>query len=234
MKSLVFDTGPLISLTLNNLLWVLDPLKGRFLGDFFVPPSVKTELVDKPLQSKKYKLEALQILPFFNREAIKIYDNPKLDAKTKELLNLVDNTFRAKGRYIQLVHYPDMQVIAAALLLNANAVVIDEYTTRLMVENPRRICRRMERKLHTKFTINEKNLVKLSEITKSIKVLRSVELIAIAYEHGLLDRYLFEGEKRFVKQPKKALLEGALWGLKLNGCSISEDEIMDVLNIETA
>ena len=90
----------------------------------------------------------------------------------------------------------------------------------------------MERKLHTKVTINHDNLRKLKEITKGIPVLRSVELMTIAYELGLLDKYLFEGEKKIVRKPRKTLLEGVLWGLKLNGCAVSEEEIAEVIRLE--
>ena len=32
MKTLVFDAGPIISMTMNNLLWLLKPLKKQFDG----------------------------------------------------------------------------------------------------------------------------------------------------------------------------------------------------------
>ena len=40
MKSLVFDAGPVISLTTNNLLWLLDVLKGDYEGEFYIPEGV--------------------------------------------------------------------------------------------------------------------------------------------------------------------------------------------------
>ena len=55
MKSLVFDAGPIISLTMNNLLWLLDPLKVNFKGEFYIPMAVKGELVDRPLTTKKFR-----------------------------------------------------------------------------------------------------------------------------------------------------------------------------------
>ncbi|MFP4111779.1 MAG: hypothetical protein ACLFPQ_02890 [Candidatus Woesearchaeota archaeon] len=232
MKTLVFDTGPLITLTLNNLLWVLDPMKERFKGEFVVPVKVKQELIDNPLRSKKYKLEALQILPYFNRNILKIFRHLELEKKTQEIIDLADNTFSAKGNYIKVVHEADVQVIASAIILNADAAVIDEYTARYLVENPMKIAKRMERKLHTNVSVNRENLQKLKNMMKGLKVLRSLEIIAIAYELGFLDRYLFEGEKRFVKRPKRTLLEAALWGIKLNGCSVSEKEIEEIMNLE--
>ena len=55
MKSLVFDAGPIITLTMNNLLWLLNPLKNNFKGEFYLSAAVKEELIDRPLQTKKYK-----------------------------------------------------------------------------------------------------------------------------------------------------------------------------------
>jgi hypothetical protein len=62
-------------------------------------------------------------------------------------------------------------------------------------------------------------------------VIRSTELVTIAYEKGLLDR-LTENAKKIVPDINKAVLEGALWGVKLNGCSVKEDEITDILKME--
>ena len=62
MKSIVFDSGPIISFDLNNLLWLLVPLKREFNGKFYITSAVKRELVDKPLEIKKYKFEVRQCL----------------------------------------------------------------------------------------------------------------------------------------------------------------------------
>ena len=60
MKALVFDSGPIINLALNNMLWILKPLKEKFKGDFYITESVKRECIDRPLTSKKFKYEALE------------------------------------------------------------------------------------------------------------------------------------------------------------------------------
>ena len=62
MKCLVFDSGPIISLTTNNLLWILEPLKNKFKGRFVITEGVRKELIDKPLTTKKFKFEALHCL----------------------------------------------------------------------------------------------------------------------------------------------------------------------------
>ena len=46
MNTLFFDTGPVISMTMNHILWVLRPLKKQFNGNFFITDFVKKELID--------------------------------------------------------------------------------------------------------------------------------------------------------------------------------------------
>ena len=41
MKSIIFDAGPVISLTTNNLLWTLRELKERCNGSFYITEAVK-------------------------------------------------------------------------------------------------------------------------------------------------------------------------------------------------
>ena len=62
---------------------------------------------------------------------------------------------------------------------------------------------------------------------QGIRVIRSLELVTIAYELGFFKDYYLE-----LPDPKKTLLEGLLWAIKLNGCSVSEHEIGEVMQIE--
>lgn len=227
MKSIVFDTGPIITLAMNNLLDVFPKLKDSFKGEFYITPAIKNEVIDRPLDSKKFKFEALQVLHQMQSGVFKLYQS-NLDKKTEELLFIANNSFKAQGNYIQIVHYAEMEVIAAALELNADAIVVDERTTRLLVENPFLIKERLEKKLHTNVEINRENISQLKTILSGIKVLRSVELITVAYEKGFLDNFV----PRDLKEPRKELLTAVLWGVKLAGCSVSEDEIDSLLRIE--
>jgi len=223
MKALIFDTGPIISLTLNNLLWVLEPLKKQFKGDFFITSAVETELIKRPLASKKFKFEALQVLHYLDKGVIKIYENEHIKEKTLDLLDIANNSFQAYGHNINIVNFAEIEVLVAALELKANAVVIDERTTRALVENPMYMKKRLGKKLHTNITVNKKNVNLFTAFTKGIKVIRSSELATIAFELGFLDKYLTK-----IENPKKTLLESILWGIKLNGCALSTDEINEL------
>lgn len=228
MKSIVFDTGPIISLTTNNLLWLLDPLKIQFNGGFFVSSTVKKELVDKPLLTKKFKFEALQVLQSIQDGVLEVIDNKNIRTDSQRLYQLANNVFYANNHPISIVHVGEIEGIAAAQYLHADAFIIDERTTRVLIEDPRKLAYILQHKLHTPISVNHKNLSSFLRRVKDIKLLRSFELAVIAYELGLLDKYILN-----IPSSKKILLDGLLWGIKLNGCAVSQREINEVVKLES-
>ena len=227
MKSLIFDAGPIISLATNNLLWVLEPLKKEFNGKFYITEPVKHELVDRPLETKKFKFEAIQVEKLLETGVIEIADNSFIREKTPRLLGTANEIFRAYNNYMRIVHFAEISVIAAAINLNADAIVIDEKTTRFLMENPKMIVEILRKTLHTPISINESNLKEFRNNVNNIRAIRSVELVAVAYELGILDSYITK-----IPDARKNLLESVLWGVKLNGCAVSKDEIGQILRIE--
>jgi hypothetical protein len=227
MKSIIFDTGPIISLAMNNLLWILKPLKERFNGEFYIPEAVKKECVDKPLTSKRYKYEAIQVLKLIEEGTVKIYDNEKLRVDTLHLLELANSLFKAQGNFVRIVQFAEIETVVAAKVLGAECIVVDEFITRTLIENPPSAQQRLENKLHMKVDSEKNNLSDFKEKVQGIKVIRSIELVTIAYELGFFKEYYLH-----LPTPKKTLLEGLLWGVKLNGCSVSEREIDEVIKIE--
>ena len=227
MKSIVFDAGPVISLTTNNLLWLLEELKKKYKGEFYLAEAAKRELIDMPLETKKFKFEALQVLRCINEDILKIIQNSELEEETISLINLANNCFNAQGNWLRLVHYADMAGLSACIRLNADAFVVDERTARLLVENPDRLVSILKDTLHTDIKINKDNLEEFRRKTKNIKLIRSVELVAVAYEQGLLNKYLPN-----IPDAKRTLLESVLWGVKLNGCAVSRDEIDQIIRLE--
>ena len=88
MKSIIFDTGPIISLATNNLLSVFKKLKESFNGEFYITTAVKKEVIERPLDSKRYKFEALQVLKQYQDGVFKLYDATQLKEKTEKLMFL--------------------------------------------------------------------------------------------------------------------------------------------------
>ena len=230
-RLLVFDTGPLISLTVNNLLSTLERLKEHYSGRFVIPESVKDELVDEPLRTKKFMFEAMQVQRLISTGVLEVVDDSDTKELTLELLRLANNSFAAKGKAIQIVQYGEMASIAAAKLLDAEVLVMDERITRELVEHPKHLADLMEKRLHTTVTVNDQNVLLLQQYISKTKILRSVELVTVAFEFGLLDRYIAAGEEQAIPEVRKKLLESVLWGLKMNGCAVSGKEIEQMLQI---
>ena len=229
MKTIVFDAGPVISLTMNNLLWILEPLKKISNAEFCITEQVKRELVDTPLnKTRKYMFEALQVLHYIENKTLDVIDNDAVRKQAYELLSIANNCFNAFGHNIQIVHEAEMSAIALYLQKKADAFAVDEKTARLLMENPDRLHHILKHTLHTKVEKNKENLSKFRKITRGIKVIRSVELVTVAYEKGLLDKYLSD-----MPDSKRTLLESVLWGVKLNGCAVSKREIEQIVKMES-
>jgi predicted nucleic acid-binding protein len=233
-KTIVFDTGPIITLTLNNLLWILKPLKEKFNGNFVICPAVFHELIQKPLMTKKYKFEALQILPYIMDKTIILKEDKEIIKNAHDLIKLANNCFIAKQNPINIFHEGEMQAIATALLTNAKTIAIDERSTRLLIENPFLLQEHLQKKLHTNIQINHHNIHKIKKIIGDIKVIRSFELGFIAYKLDLLNKYLIKEEEKLkeIDDIRESVLEGMLWAIKLAGCSVKTEDIYKIIDFE--
>jgi hypothetical protein len=227
MKNVIFDSGPIISLTTSNLLWILEELKKNLQGSFSMPLGVKRELIDRPLETRRFKFEALQVQSLIERGVINVITDSAVQQKAQQLSNLANSILSAHGQNIKIVQIGEMETLAAALLFKADAIVIDERITRTLLENPKGLQLLMEKRLHMQLKLNERALSEFEEQTRHITIIRSIELVTIAYEHGLLDKFV-------VKLPnaRRELLESILWSVKLNGCSVTDDEIDTIVRAE--
>lgn len=221
-KSIVFDTGSLISLVTNDLLWVLRPLKERFHGEFFIPPSVKKELVDYPLTTNRFKFEAVRVQSFIEKGIL----NVKERIDVTDLLHKVNHIYMSEGHGINILHYGEMEALALAVSLKADAYIVDERTMRWLIEDPEALRELLESKLHTRVHMDMGLVRNFRDFVKGIRVLRSTELMIVAYELGLLNELV---TKEF---GSKELIDGVLWGLRLKGCAISTEEIHDLVRLE--
>jgi len=230
MKALVFDSSSIISIAINNLLSILKELKKEYHGDFFITNEVLKETIDAPLRSKRFKLEAFQLANFISEGNFKLIKQD-LDNKTNYLMTLANSIFQVDGNGIIILQKGEVEALALALTINADALIVDERTTRLLIEDALKLKQLLESKLHTKIMLNRANLNYFKKETKNLKILRSSELMVIAYELGLFKDY--EISKKLIQNNfKMELLDGILWGLRLKGCAISTDEINELLRIE--
>ena len=103
------------------------------------------------------------------------------------------------------------------LEIDKKAIVVDERTTRILCEAPENLRKLLESKLHTKIDASEKNY----PMFKDFKVIRSSELVFMAYKLGIID----------LPAKKQEAMEALLYGLKFKGCTISMREIDDEIGM---
>lgn len=231
VRTITVDSGTIISMVTNNLLWTFKYLSKQYKGEFLITQSVYDELITYPMSTKKFKLESIMINDFIMEGYIKVQNPPELVDLSNEILNVANNIYSVKGEPIKILHKTEVDILALAVHLKSDAILTDERSLRLLIENPIKLLKLLADKLHTNVDMNKGKLDLFQELTKGINVLRSTELITIAYEIGLLDRYI-TSRNIVHKKYKESLLEGALWALKLKGCSISDEEIKEIMQFE--
>lgn len=227
MKALFFDAGPVISLAMNNLLWILPDLQKQYGGSFGIVPAVSQEVIERPFTSKHFKFESLQVQALVRQRVLTNVTHKEIPVLGEELLDIANNCFYTNDTYLQIVHPGEMQTLAAALLTESPAVVVDERTTRMLMEDPSALKSILSHKLERNVQVDASNINEFIRRTKTVKVLRSVELALLAYERGLLDTYLPQ-----TQDPYEDLLEAILWALKLSGCALSVREIDEIMKFE--
>ena len=225
-KAIVFDTGSIISLTANNLLWMLEPLRTQFQGSFYISKHARIELIDKPLTIKRFEFEALQAFQYIKKGIIEEITDKRVYELARKIENLANTLLGSHQQSISLVSPADAECLAAAIVFEAKALVIDERTTRLLVEDRLLLKKLMEAKLKRSLSMNKHVDRELERIVKGTKILRSFEIVVIGYQIGLLDKFLPNA-----KDAKRILLDAALWGVKTDGCAVSEKEISQVVKV---
>ncbi len=228
MRAIILDSSTIISLALNNLLWILEPLKNRYQGEFYITESIKKEIIDRPFLIKRFKLESIQISNELNKGTLKVYTEQDLTKEIQELNEVVNKIFLGKHNYLKIIDEGELTALVLAKKINAQAIVIDERTTRLLIESPASLNKLFKRKFNEDVKVEQKNLKRFKQIVGNIPIIRSVELSIAAYELGILDNYLPEKNR----QTKKDLLDALLWSMRFKGCAISEKEMQEILKEE--
>jgi alkylhydroperoxidase/carboxymuconolactone decarboxylase family protein YurZ len=220
-KVIIFDSSTIINFTMNGLLAEFRELKRIFNGRFLIPQEVKIEIVDKPLQIKRFELEALKIKELFEEKVLELpgsfgIDEAKISSKTKELMNVANNTFLGRDNPIHIIDSGETACLVLSTMLSEkgikNVISVDERTIRMLGEKPENLLDILKSKLHTQINSKKENY----KFFTGFKFIRSSELIYLAYTKGL------------VKLKNGVVLDALLYALKFNGCSISDEEINEI------
>ncbi len=216
-KILIFDSGPLINLSMNGLLYILKALKKEFDGKFIITEQVKYEVVDRPIKVPKFELGALQIKELISNNILELPSSIGINSdiikkETLLLMKKINTCMIAGDRQINLVSEAEISCLAVSAELAKrnieNIIAIDERTTRILTENPKELEKLMSNRLHIRVDLK-------CDISmfKDFRFIRSTELVYVAFKKNILN----------VKGPQ--VLEAALYATKFKGSSVSFKEI---------
>ncbi len=217
--AIFFDSGPIISLTLARLTWILPELKKHFNGPFYITPAVHHELIERPLQIRRFEFEALQVMKLVRQGTLQVYTKIPT-RRVKELTKLVNTTITLNGKSIDIMQEGEMQSIACVLETPNSVLAMDERTLRTLVEDQQSLLTLLTARFQKQVVPNKPQLQQCNELFKNVNIIRSTELVSIAYTLGLL--------KDFVPPQKdgaEVLLDAVLWAVKYGGCAITGQEI---------
>jgi len=224
-KAIVFDSGTLISFSMNGTTDLIEKLKGIFKGKFLITSEVKKEVIDTPLRIKKFELEALKIKQLLDDKVLEMPSSlgiadPEITIKTNEILNMANSFFIGNGREIHLLDSGESSCLALSRILTEkrikNILAVDERTTRMIVEKHENLKEFLEKKLHVKIKINHDSL----KFFHGFKIVRSAELAYVAYKKGL------------VKIRNENVLDALLYAMKFKGAAISGEEIEEMKRLK--
>ncbi len=217
-KVLILDSGTLINLSMNGLLYILEELKKTTSVRLAITKAVKYETIDRPAGIPRFELGALEINNLLISNILELpqsfnIEEKQLNTRTNILLEEANHALQSYDTAITIVSTAEMSCLALSSLLEKEGfetlIAIDERTTRTLCEKPENLEQIMSSKLHREITLNKKNLTEF----KNYRFIRSTELVYIAYKKGLLR----------IKDPKA--LEAALYATKFKGAAVSFEEI---------
>src|SRR3989338_756671 len=214
---IVADSSSIISLAMNCMSRVIYDLD----IDLVVTDRVYEEIVAHPINTKRYALESMRIKKLFS-DGIATIKNPSKDL-TDKILDNSNSIFKIDGRSLNILHAAEAGALALSRELNADAFLIDERTTRLLLENPNELSELLSYRNQKNIKIDYRGLESLRKLVPKIPIIRSTEIAAIAYEKGIIANN--------IGMTGTHVLEAVLCALKFSGCAISWDEINEYKKI---
>lgn len=221
-KTIIFDSGTLVSLAMANLIGVLVELKKNFKGKFLITDEVKREIIDKPLKIKRFELQALMLRSLVDQKILELpldvdVEKKEVESISKDYLLKVNSLFESNGVKVKVISEGEASCLALDKILEKkgykSVIAIDERTTRVLVEKPDNLQKLMSKKLNASVVVRKKYF---PLEFKEFKIVRSTELMYVAYKKGLIN----------LKGPE--VLSAILWALKTKGCAISSEEIEEL------
>lgn len=218
LNNVVCDSSSLISLSESCNLEALEFLRRKTGVSFLIPPGVQQEIIGHPLHVKQYWFSALRLKQLLSQNVLKVVSSPTLHQQTRHVLDLANKAFTVHGRRLKLIQEGEAECVALFSSCEAQAFLVDEKTTRLLLEAPEKLAKSMRMEYKSKVDVDDRRLNRLKKGLEGVPVIRSTELLAVAAEKGFYSG--FAGDERDA-------LSAALYALRGAGCSLSVRELAE-------
>ena len=217
MPRVICDTSSLISLMDTCTSGVLRFLREKADARFLVPPGVYEEMVSRPLGIKRYGYSAVRLRKLVEDEIVELLPGKDLAQRTQEFVGLANNSFFVDGRPLRILHEGEAECLAALKGSRHPILAVDEKTTRLLLEDPKRMRELMQGEYQRKIVVNKTSMDRFQQLAGDVLVVRSTELVALAAKRGFFQEYGSEALEAY---------HASLYALRYAGCSISSDELL--------
>jgi predicted nucleic acid-binding protein len=214
-KRIICDSSSLISMSMNCMLPLVVELSEA--ADFVISQSVYDEIITNPKRLGHHVMGPLNFSALVKSGVLRVERAD--EGKAKDILNLSNTTYYAHHQPLTIIQKGEAE--ALALAHGGATLLIDERTLRFLIESPAQLLGLLQFRLRKGITMNSERARIFQSHYKGIPIIRSSEIVAVAYEKGILGKY-FEGSGREV-------LSACLYSLKSKGCSLSNSDIEDYL-----
>ncbi|MDO8428501.1 MAG: hypothetical protein Q7S92_04785 [Candidatus Diapherotrites archaeon] len=218
---IVLDSSALISLSETCLFDVFRALNKKLGIQFIMSQGVAEESIETPSTIKRFQLSSERIQKGLNEKWIQVAQmNSESKALEERMVSLCGKLFHSNGKFIQILHKGEAESLALMQQVNSRILCMDEKTTRMLIETPNELRELIQRRQGINIQVNSTILNELNQIIPKPIIIRSTELIALAYEEGLLNETITNTIKA---------ARAALYAVKYAGCAVSEEEIENYL-----
>ncbi len=216
-KRLICDSSSLISMAMNCMLPLIVELSES--ADFIITQTVYDEIITNPERGGHHRMGPLQFRALLKNGIMKV---EKADpGEADRILGISNSIYYARHRPLTIIQRGEAE--ALALANDGDALLVDERTLRFLIEDPDNLKELLQYRMHKGVTMDRDRRKMFQSYCQGVSMIRSSEIVAVAYERGILEKY-FCGEKR-------QMLEACLWALKFKGCSLSAEDINDYLRM---
>ena len=216
MTEIICDSSSLISLSESCNVDALRFLKKNCGTRFLIPPAVFYECVAHPLHVKQYAFSAIRLKRLAEEKVLEVFNQPQLANEAKNVLNNSNNFLSFRRTPLKLLQAGEAECLALLKLGVGNALLVDEKTTRLLVEAPEVLLRALKNEYRGELRTDEKHLQEFRRGFENLPILRSTEILSIAFSKGFFSNYAASAPLAF---------HSALYLLQQKGCSISSHEL---------